>query len=191
MPVVLMHQQTLQNLIPTPKVWLSEGLAGPSGMATVWDQATGNGAVRPSGRGSIRGWPLHWPLCSSPCPRSLPHWCCSYAWAWPCWLEFWLDCGPILSYCCAWRSVLLPEPGCHPWASSACLALPCLPHWLPSSHLTFPRWANPLWLLPNIPPLTGSHSHLLLKTRDASLQDGFRNYLIMHKNSFYISKVHF
>lgn len=90
MPVVLMHQQTLQNLIPTPKVWLSKGLAGPSDMATVWDQATGNRAVRPSGRGSIRGWPLHSGEACAPA----------------------LAPGPCLT-----DAVAMPEPGHADWNS--------------------------------------------------------------------------
>lgn len=171
------------------KVWLGQALA------TIWDQATGKGAVwdqlgeAPSGADPFTQ--------EMPVLQSLSEWCWSHAWAQPlalwvpsCWFEFWLDCGPVLSYRYIWRPILLAEPGCHPWASSACPALPCPPHWLPSSWMTFPCCANPPLASPQ-QTLTGSHSRPLLKTRGASLPDGFRNYLMMYKNSFSIAKVHF
>lgn len=81
---------------------------------------------------------------------------------------------------------------CRPWLPSldqlysSCSAPSCQPCWLPGSWLTFP-----LWLLPNVLPSTGSHSHPLLKTRDAALQGGFKNNLKRYKNSFCTSKMHF
>lgn len=175
------------------KVWLGPGQLR-CGLAATWDQGTGKGAVwhhlgeAPSGADPfiwevpvLRPLPLFpaWVLptpCLSPAtgpvgPNLLIR---TLAWLWI-----------HLSYRYVWQSLAaIPGP-----ALLVCSALPT--PLTPSSWMTFLCWANPLWLLPNTPPLTGSNSHLLLKTRDVSFQDGFRNYLIMHKNSFCISKVHF
>lgn len=69
-----------------------------------------------------------------------------------------------------------------------CGTAPCsvTPSWL-----AFPLREALLWLFPNIPPLTGSHSNPLLKPKKAALEDGCRNYLAMYKNNYCTSKVHF
>lgn len=175
--------------VPRPaQMWPGCSLGPGCWKGAVWDHL----GQAPSGAD-----PWRWPgrcLCSSPCPRSVPEGC----WPMPepghgsCW-----------SQPSDWNSVLTVDlfilqmcletyPAGRAWLPSlGQLCLPCsaLPTPLTLQLLmTFPCCANPLWL--HTPP-AGSNSHLLLKMRDVSLQDGFRNYLIMHKNSFYISKVHF
>lgn len=119
---------------------ISEGLAaGAPGqlgcsVAATWEQVGGTGAEELCDMSWER---FHQELihsfgsclCSSPLPRPLPEWCCSYVWTWPCallgptcWFEFWLHCGPISSYRHVWRPGLLQTLA----TSSTHLVLHCL-----------------------------------------------------------------
>lgn len=102
------------------QMWPGYNLGPGYGKGAVWEHLE----EAPSG-----AEPCTWGLCPSlPLPWVMLTPCLSLAmgpvgpnaliwilpWLWTC-----LSCRYI------WRPPLLAEPGCHGWASSACLALPC------------------------------------------------------------------